>query len=202
MAALSKRALDYYDALPKELRTTETDRNRALALVRYGSALRIQSKLDESQKALSDAVDVLGKLRAQGDQSEATAIGLGLGLWAEARVAGSKGRRPEERELIQQAVAVLKPLASAPTPSVPLRRAYGTALTYLGFTQLNNNQEEAAVKTLEEAREAYRAALRDAPDLADAHYNLALLCESEGLRKEALRHLSAFRKLSAPSDQV
>jgi Mrp family chromosome partitioning ATPase len=91
VAALAKRAVDYYGALPPELRTTETDRNRSLALVRYGSALRIQSKLDESQKALSEAVDVLSKLRAQGDQSEATAIGLGMGLWGEARVASSKG---------------------------------------------------------------------------------------------------------------
>ena len=157
VAALAKRAVDYYAALPPELRTAETDRNRSLALVRYGSALRIQSKLDESQKALSEAVDVLSNLRAQGDQSEATAIGLGMGLWGEARVASSKGRRNEERPLIEQAVAVLKPLASAPNPSVPLRRAYGTVLTYLGFTQGNNNQEEAAVKTLEEAREAYRS---------------------------------------------
>ncbi|TMH19804.1 MAG: hypothetical protein E6H64_11860, partial [Betaproteobacteria bacterium] len=192
VAALSKRALDYYDALPKELRTTETDRNRALALVRYGSALRIQSKLDESQKALSDAVDVLGKLRAQGDQSEATAIGLGLGLWAEARVAGSKGRRPEERELIQQAVAVLKPLASAPTPSVPLRRAYGTALTYLGFTQLNNNQEEAAVKTLEEAREAYRSI--DDLKLDDLPSAVAY-AEASGWEVNALQSLGRFDQL-------
>ena len=50
-----------------ELRTPETDRNRALALVRYGAVLRNQSKLDESQKALSEAVDVLSKLRQQGD---------------------------------------------------------------------------------------------------------------------------------------
>ncbi len=80
VAALSKRAIDYYAALPPELRTPETDRNRALALVRYGAALRNQSKLDESGKALSEAVGVLSKLRTGGDQSEATAVGLGVGL--------------------------------------------------------------------------------------------------------------------------
>ncbi|TMG96660.1 MAG: ATP-binding protein, partial [Betaproteobacteria bacterium] len=78
VAQLAKRAVDYYAALPPELRSAETDRNRALALVRYGAALRNQSRLDESQKALTDAVGVLSKLREQGDQSEATAIGLGL----------------------------------------------------------------------------------------------------------------------------
>jgi tetratricopeptide (TPR) repeat protein len=157
VAALSKRAVDYYAALPPELRSTETDRNRALALVRYGAALRTQSKLDESQKALSEAVDVLGNLRKQGDRSEATAIGLAIGLVSEARVAGSRNNRPEERELAKQAADVVKPLMATANPSIPLRRAYGLAMTYLGFSQLNNNQEEAAIKTLEEAREAYRS---------------------------------------------
>ncbi len=157
VAALSKRAIDYYAALPPELRTDETDRNRALALVRYGAALRTQSKLDESGKALAEAVVVLGKLRQQGDQSEATAIGLGLGLTSEARVASSQNKRADERAFAVQAVDVLKPLMAAPNPSIPLRRAYGLAMTNLGFSQGNTEQEEAAVQTLEEARKAYRS---------------------------------------------
>ncbi|HET6803637.1 MAG TPA: hypothetical protein VFI50_13385, partial [Casimicrobiaceae bacterium] len=76
---LSQRALAYYDALPTELRTSETDRNRALALVRYGAVLRTQSKLDQAGKVLEEAIGVLGKLQAAGDRSEPTAIGLGLG---------------------------------------------------------------------------------------------------------------------------
>jgi hypothetical protein len=156
VAALAKRAVDYYAALPAELRTRETDRNRALALVRYGAALRTQSRLEESQAALSEAVDVLGKLRAQGDGSEATAIGLGVGLISEARVADSQNRLPDGRRLAEQGVAVLKPLMATSTPSVALRRAYGLAMTYLGFSQLRTNEEETAVQLLAEARDAYR----------------------------------------------
>ena len=52
-ADLPKRAIDYYNALPPELRTPQTERNRALALVRYGSVLRTQSKLDEGSKAMT-----------------------------------------------------------------------------------------------------------------------------------------------------
>ncbi len=63
------------------------NRNRALALVRYGAVLRTQSKLDESQKALSEAVAVLTQLRQDGDTSEPTTIGLGIGLMSQARVA-------------------------------------------------------------------------------------------------------------------
>jgi tetratricopeptide (TPR) repeat protein len=157
VAALSKRAIDYYAALPPELRTAETDRNRALALVRYGAALRTQSKLDESSKALSEAVAVLSKLRKQGDQSEATTVGLGVGLLSEARVASSQNKRSDERAFAVQAVDILKPLMAASDPSIPLRRAYGLALTYLGFSQSNTDEEEVAVATLEEARDAYRS---------------------------------------------
>jgi len=199
VAALAKRAVDYYAALPPELRTADTDRNRALALVRYGSALRIQSKLDESQKALTEAVDVLGKLRAQGDQSEATDIGLGLGLWAEARVAGSNGRRPEERKLIEQAIAVLQPKGSAPTASIPLRRAYGTTLTYLGFTQVNNNEEEAAVKTLEQAREVHRSI--DGLKLDDLPSAVAY-AEASGWEVNALQSLGRLDEARKVGDEA
>ncbi len=45
---LAKRAIDYYQALPAELRTPDTERNQALAQVRYGAVLRIQNKRDEA----------------------------------------------------------------------------------------------------------------------------------------------------------
>jgi len=49
------------------------------------------------------------------------------------------------------------------------------------------------------AAEAYEAALALDPALADAHYNLALLLEQRGDGQGALRHLSAYRRLSAPA---
>jgi len=156
VAALARRAVDYYAALPPALRSAETDRNRALALVRYGAALRNQSKLDVSQRALSEAVDVLERLRSQGDRSEATIVGLGLGLTSQARVAASENRRTEELDLASRSVALLQPLMQAPSPSISLRRAYGLATTFLGFAQLTSNQNEAAVKTLAASRDAYR----------------------------------------------
>src|SRR5205814_7354445 len=55
-----------------------------------------------------------------------------------------------------KAVAAIKPLATAPDASVPLRRAYGEVLNMHGFLQLRN-REEAAIPTLEEARAAYRS---------------------------------------------
>ena len=199
VAQLAKRAVDYYAALPPELRSAETDRNRALALVRYGAALRNQSRLDESQKALTDAVGVLSKLREQGDQSEATAIGLGLGLMSQARVAGSANRRPEERELAIKGVEVLKPLMAAPTPSISLRRAYGLAMTYLGFSQNRNNREDEAVKTLEDARQAYRSiAGLQLDDLPAA----VAYAEASGWQMEALQALGRFDDVRRVGDDA
>jgi tetratricopeptide (TPR) repeat protein len=202
VAALSKRAVDYYAALPPELRTAETDRNRALALVRYGAALRTQSRLDESGKALSEAVDVLAKLRKEGDQSEATAVGLGLGLMSKARVADSLNQRTDSRQFAQQGVDVLKPLMAAPNPSIALRRAYGLAMTYLGFSQNRDNQEEAAVETLQEAREAYRSIdglkLDDLP--AAVGYAEASAWQMDGLR--SLNRFDEVRKVGEDAARV
>jgi tetratricopeptide (TPR) repeat protein len=46
-----------------------------------------------------------------------------------------------------------------------------------------------------EAIKAYEAALRVNPELADGHYNLALLSEKVGKPKDAIRHMSQYRRL-------
>jgi len=47
-----------------------------------------------------------------------------------------------------------------------------------------------------EAMEVYRAALDVDASFSDAHYNLALLCRKAGREKEAIRHMSDYRRLS------
>ena len=192
VAALAKRAVDYYADLPSELRTAETDRNRALALVRYGAALRNQSRLDESQKALAEAVGVLGKLRAAGDRSEATAIGLSIGLVSQGKVASSQNRVPDVITLASRAVDVLKPLMQAPSPSAAVRRAYGLAATYLGYAQMQGSDNEAAVKMLDEAREANRSIAQLELDDVPAAVAYA---EATGWLSSALQNLGQFDRL-------
>jgi tetratricopeptide (TPR) repeat protein len=48
----------------------------------------------------------------------------------------------------------------------------------------------------DEALLAYARALEADPHLADAHFNLSRLLERIGRRSDALRHLSAYRRLS------
>lgn len=50
-------------------------------------------------------------------------------------------------------------------------------------------------RRIEPAGRAYREALELDPNFADAHYNLALLCDALGKKVEALAHLRAARKL-------
>ncbi|HTL76158.1 MAG TPA: hypothetical protein VL654_07540 [Casimicrobiaceae bacterium] len=199
VASLAKRAVDYYAALPAELRTQDTERNRALALVRYGAALRNQSKLDESQSVLADAVGTLSKLRSAGDHSEATIVGLGLGLTTQARVLSSLNQRRESADLANQSVAVLEPMMREGKPSTAVLRAYGLAATFLGFAQASTNQNEPAVATLAKARDAYQSIDGLTHDVSAA----AAYAEASAWQMSALQNLGRFDDLrSIGSDAV
>jgi len=157
VAGLAKRALDYYGALPEALRTPQTERNRALALVRYGAVLRTQARLDEGRKAIDEAVQVLGRMREQGDESEATTIGLALGMSTQARLMSSLNQNSEALPASARAVETIRPQASAPKATPMVRRAYGEVLNMHGYLQMVNRQNDAAIATLDEARAAYRS---------------------------------------------
>jgi tetratricopeptide (TPR) repeat protein len=65
-----------------------------------------------------------------------------------------------------------------------------TALLHFNLAVLLDELERT-----DEAIAEYEAALRANPDLADGHYNLALLYEEQGEAKQALRHMSQYRRL-------
>jgi tetratricopeptide (TPR) repeat protein len=142
---------------------------------------------------------VLGKLRQQGDKSEATAIGLGTGLMSQARVLDSLNKRAEARQHAQEGADVMKPLMAAPNPSVPLRRAYGLAMTYLGFSQGRANEEEAAVATLDQARDAYRSI--DGLKLDDLPAAVAY-AEASAWQMDALRTLGRFDQVRKVGEEA
>jgi hypothetical protein len=152
---LAKRALDYYSGLPTELRGPETQRNQALAQARYGTVLRNQGRAPEARQVLTASIATLDGLRAKGDASEATAVGLALGLMGQARLIGDTDPS-ESLAAAQRAVDVLKAGAQAAAPSLPVRRAYAAALTQLGFVQQRGDRNEASIATLQAALDAYR----------------------------------------------
>jgi len=154
---LTKRAIDYYQALPTELRTPETERNRALAQVRYGAVLSSLGKRAEARQMVDTAVPTLDGLHTQGDASEATAIGLALGLMTRSSLVDNLGLDNSAMAPAERAVAVVEGRAKAAGASAALRRTYAAALTQLGFLQQRQAQNDAAVASLESARTMYRS---------------------------------------------
>ncbi|MDH5286983.1 MAG: hypothetical protein OEX23_10175 [Betaproteobacteria bacterium] len=171
VAELAKRAIDYYNGLPAPLRTPQSERNRALALVRYGSVLRTQARMDEGSKAVDEAVKILSDLREQGDRSEPTTIGLAMGLAAQARLVqgGGGGNDKAALALAERAAEVIRSAAGAPNSSVALRRTLGEVLTGQGFI-LDRLRDPRTFTVLDEAREAFRSidglAMTDLPSAA------------------------------------
>jgi tetratricopeptide (TPR) repeat protein/uncharacterized protein YciI len=123
--------------------------------VRYGTVLRTQARLADGQKAIDEAVQVLGRMRAEGDQSETTAIGLAMGMSTQARLKSSVDNDPAALTISTGAVEAIRPLATAPNASVPARRTYGEVLNMHGFLLLRNEQREAAIAALDQARAAF-----------------------------------------------
>ncbi|MBK8321909.1 MAG: hypothetical protein IPL06_04055 [Betaproteobacteria bacterium] len=154
---LSKRAMNYYAGLPAALRTPATERNRALAEVRYATALRNLGQLDEAYKSATDAVAVLSKLKDAGDTSEATLISLALGHSAISRVQNQQGKFSEARKQGTTAYAMLLPLAEAANAGIPLRRALVQIGVAQGFNVMRDGDHEEAIGIFEKSRAVARS---------------------------------------------
>ncbi len=100
---------------------------------------------------------MLAKMREQGDVSEATTIGLALGLTTQARLMSSLRQNSEALPINTRAVEMIRPLAAAPNASPTLRRAAGEVLNFQGYLQMISRNQDAALATLDEARAAYRS---------------------------------------------
>jgi hypothetical protein len=104
-------------------------------LVRYGHVLRYQGKPRKGAKVLTEATGVLARLRREGDNSETTVVGLGLGLMALGRVTDSQNKPVEAQRHAEEAVTLAHPVherRNARPRSVPSGRM-ALASLYLGF---------------------------------------------------------------------
>jgi tetratricopeptide (TPR) repeat protein len=163
---LAQRALAYYRELPRELHTPETDRNRALALVRHGNVLRQLGELDKAEPVFDEAFEVLDRLRRGGDASEATLLGLAMALGGKAGVMSPRSRHVDAVRYSSEALEVIKPLASQPQRSRRVRLFEGFAHTGRGFSRLRST-DDGAIADLRRAQELFvelgALELRDLP---------------------------------------
>ncbi len=172
---LGQKELDYYRSLPPALQTSDTIRSASLAKVRFGIALQQQGKLSEAAAMLGEAVGALERLRAAGDTSEETAVGLGLGYGAEGDVSDRQGKL-DSLALLVQAEATLRPYFDVPRATVATRRAYGLVALSLG-----SYQGEDGTDAYERARTAFASLgaldMTDVQAAADYAQTEAFECE-------------------------
>ena len=149
VAELAKRQVDYFKALPPEMKGRESTRNGALAMVYYSKAMRHLGNLDIAAPAAAEAIQLLERLRKEGDSSEATLIDLALGLETQSKILDN-ANNPAALPTVKRAAELLKPSAEAPGASVALRSAYVGVLVGVGFQQqLGPTQQEEAQRTLQ-----------------------------------------------------
>jgi tetratricopeptide (TPR) repeat protein len=164
VAEFSRRQIDYFHALPPELRDVETSRNGALAMIQYARVMRLLGDLKPGDASATEAIQVLEALRTTGDRSEPTTIALARAYTAKSSILYAQND-PAGLTLSAKGADLLRPLVKAPNPSVALRYAYLELLWRRGNAQLNSNYNEDAVRTETEALQV--AAELGAKDLSN-----------------------------------
>ena len=114
MGKLAHMAVSYYDGLPQELLTPQTQVYRGMALIREGGALLSRGDFKAGNPKLDEAWAIFDKLRAGGDKSEQVAVGLALSKFTRFSswgVTGAPGSKPDD---LQEAADLLRPWVKVP----------------------------------------------------------------------------------------
>ncbi|HZX69192.1 MAG TPA: hypothetical protein VFE77_00070 [Rhodanobacter sp.] len=149
LGKLAHMTVGYYDSLPPKLVTSQTQINRAMALVREGASQQSSGNRDAGARSFGEAQSVFEKLRASGNHSEAVTYGLALALQSQgSSIVGATGAGRGTGAQLQQAADLLRPLVYAPHPTRRVRQLYADTLNYLTVTQ----SLEPSLATCDEAR--------------------------------------------------
>jgi hypothetical protein len=149
MGKLAHMAVSYYDGLPQELRTPQTQVYRGMALIREGSALLAGGNFEAGDPKLDEAWAIFDGLRQAGDGSEQVAFGLALSKFTRFSSWGVQGTPGSKVTDLQFAADLLRPWIGKPGTSVETRMLYADVLNFLSHTQ---QPLEARLTTTEEAR--------------------------------------------------
>lgn len=181
----TQREIDYFDALPPELRSTETVRNGALALIDHAEAMRFLGKTAVGLQNANAAIGLLESLRKSGDRSADTLIALGTGYTVRCTLLGNQ-QDPKAPSSCQHAETILRPLATRPGASRSAQRAYLETLTRAGFQAMQATHSEDAARLERQAMQI--AAELGGKDLSDLQMS-ADFTEAGAWRTDALGDL-------------
>lgn len=131
LGKLAHMTVGYYDSLPPELVTKQTQVYRAMALLREGDALFGSGDMKGAYAHFDEGESIFATLRESGDRGEATTYGLALALYyqGQAVVGGGIGRGTAKQ--LKDAADLLRPLVYAPNASRRVRQLYAQDLDYL-----------------------------------------------------------------------
>ncbi|HET7204842.1 MAG TPA: hypothetical protein VFI92_15890 [Steroidobacteraceae bacterium] len=135
MGKLAHMAVSYYDGLPDELLTPQTQIYRGMALIREGSALLARGDHAQGLPRLDEARALFTKLRQEGHDTEPVKLGLALSLFARFSAWGVNGAPGSTTADLQQAADLLRPLAHSATGSRDVKLVYADVLNYLSHRQ-------------------------------------------------------------------
>jgi len=150
LAQFTQREIDYFHSLPPELRSPDTVRSGALALIDHAKAVGYLGRDSLGIGNANEAIGLLESLRSSGDQTEATLVALGTGYSSRCLLLGSQ-QDPGAPAACRHAKAILQPLADNPHASFATRRAYLETLTRTGFEDLQSNDFEGTRRNEEQA---------------------------------------------------
>lgn len=148
MGKLAHLAVDYYDGLPPDLMTRQTQVYQGMALIREGGALLAADQIEPGTRSLVRAREVFETLRAEGDTSEPVTLGLALSLFTPYVAWGASGSPFSKSTDLPQSAELLRPLLDEPNSSYQVKIVYADILNYLSHSQ----PLEQGIATCEEAR--------------------------------------------------
>ncbi|MGA7539615.1 MAG: hypothetical protein WBW93_12710 [Steroidobacteraceae bacterium] len=185
LAQFTQREIDYFDALPAELRSPETVRNGALAMIDHAEAMRSLGNTGEGIRNTNAAIGLLEHLRSGGDRSDATLVALGMGYTASCDLLANR-QDPGAPAACRHGEEILRPLAERPDASFSARRAYVETLTRTGFEDIQAADNAGAVRADTQAMQI--AAALGGKDLSDLQM-AADYSEAGGWRVNGLANL-------------
>jgi type II secretory pathway pseudopilin PulG len=141
---LADKAVAYYDSLPPELITGQTQLYRGMALVRKAGALDEGDDTASAVRTANEARVIFERLRAEGNKGEATSLGLALSLMTRSMAGWSR----RDQSDFEQGVALLRPFVASGKASRSTKLALADMLQYLSLEK----RAEPGIADCEEAR--------------------------------------------------
>ncbi len=126
---LADKAVAYYDNLPPELITKQTQLYRGMALVRKAGALADGGHTVDAVRVSDEAGAIFERLRAEGDVGEATSLGLALARFTKT-MAGFTTRNQND---MQAAIDLLGPFVASGHAARATKLALADALQFIAL---------------------------------------------------------------------